>query len=437
MRSADVLILGGGLAGLSCRAALAQSRDVLLCEQEPELGGLARVYRHGPYTFDTVVHVLFFRSERVRQGLLSLLPLGARRFKKRNLVWQRSSTIEYPYQFNTHGLPEAVRSECIGAFIDNPYRAVLGDGSFRDWLLTQFGAGFFRHFFEPYNRKLYGVDLASLEAEPMIWTIPANSRAAVLDGARSAPPECVVPWSYYPSGPSGIQALAESLRDAGGGDIWCSHRALCIEYSKRRVRFDTGKTVAYRQLVTSLPLPCLLGCLQPAPAVVSEVLGLLDATPITVLRVGARRSGTGLGAHWTYFPDPEIPFYRMTRLERIAPDLCPSGGAALLLECSGSSIPDVDRALDTLAMLNVVDRRDVEHADALHVPFAYVRFRRGYGTALARVREFLDAWGIQSIGRFGEWRYANIEQTVESGLNAARRLLGRAGTPFLERFAEP
>jgi len=51
-----------------------------------------------------------------------------------------------------------------------------------------------------------------------------------------------------------------------------------------------------------------------------------------------------------------------------------------------------------------------------------VLFRPGAARTVSRLLETLQALGVRSIGRYGEWRYANIEQCIVSGLEAARQL---------------
>jgi prolycopene isomerase len=56
--SYDVIVIGGGIGGLSAAAFLAQSgQRVLLLEQGEGPGGYARGFHRGPYTFDPAVHV--------------------------------------------------------------------------------------------------------------------------------------------------------------------------------------------------------------------------------------------------------------------------------------------------------------------------------------------------------------------------------------------
>src|SRR4030067_2353091 len=67
-----IIILGGGLSGLTCGLALIKAgHEVVILEKEDELGGLARSYRKGSFTFDYGPHFLF--SPKAVEVLSSLL----------------------------------------------------------------------------------------------------------------------------------------------------------------------------------------------------------------------------------------------------------------------------------------------------------------------------------------------------------------------------
>jgi protoporphyrinogen oxidase len=425
-----VLILGGGISGLSCRAALAGSRDTLLLEAEPEIGGLLRVYRRGDFTFDTTVHAVSLQNPQVRQLFEALLPAGWYEFEKENLIWQAGRVIDYPYQFHLSQLPAAVQFECTSTLPEHPGRNLASDCSFEDWLLGQFGRGLYEHFFAPYNTKLYGVHPSELEAAPMVWTIPTHHRAEILAGAAQLEsPRRAGPRFLYPRGADGIATLVHALAGCSQAPIRCGERVVAIDPQRRRVETERGLQVHYRELVSTLPLPQLVRICQDATPGLRGLAAMLDVAAITVVEVGIRERRAALEAHWTYFPDPAIPFYRMTRLERISPDLCPPGGSALVLECPGRVAPDRTHVLETLADLGVLGSAGVEWYGTRCIPCAYVLFRPGTTGTVATLGDALQERGIRSVGRYGEWRYANIEQCVLAGLEAAQGLLRRRAAP--------
>jgi prolycopene isomerase len=55
----DVIIVGGGIGGLTCGAFLAQAgKGVLVVEQEERAGGFAREFQHGPYKINPALHLI-------------------------------------------------------------------------------------------------------------------------------------------------------------------------------------------------------------------------------------------------------------------------------------------------------------------------------------------------------------------------------------------
>lgn len=62
--SYDVVVIGGGIGGLTAGALLARAgKKVLLAEAEAQPGGWARALHRGAYTLDTADHLLFAGRE--------------------------------------------------------------------------------------------------------------------------------------------------------------------------------------------------------------------------------------------------------------------------------------------------------------------------------------------------------------------------------------
>lgn len=76
MKQYDIIILGGGLSGLSCCALLqAEGFNCFLLEKEPELGGLTRTRCTDGFVFDRHGgHVFNTRNEHIKNWVFSLMP---------------------------------------------------------------------------------------------------------------------------------------------------------------------------------------------------------------------------------------------------------------------------------------------------------------------------------------------------------------------------
>ena len=155
MIKTNVLIVGGGLAGLSAARALQGKTAYLLAEKEAGLGGLAASVRKNGFTFDHSGHLLHLRWAKTSSLILRLLKGNYLRIKRDARVHLAGTETPYPFQANLYGLPDRVRSECVRGFLEacleagkEPERAAE-DMPFRDWSLKTFGTGISRHFMIP------------------------------------------------------------------------------------------------------------------------------------------------------------------------------------------------------------------------------------------------------------------------------------------------
>ena len=81
-----ILILGGGLTGLSTGLHLGQ-REHLILEREESTGGLCRSFQVEGFTFDLTGHLLHLRDDTIRNRSYSPGPRKRDRSSRRQLPW--------------------------------------------------------------------------------------------------------------------------------------------------------------------------------------------------------------------------------------------------------------------------------------------------------------------------------------------------------------
>ena len=427
-----VLILGGGLAGLS--TAFHLRRPWLLVERESRVGGLVRTETmHGGFRFDPTGHWLHLRDPGMKALVHDrLLPDGLVTVARRAAVFTRGVFTRFPYQVNTHGLPAEVVAENLVGFVE----ATVGEGgralrerepaNFEEFILRHLGAGFAKNFMVPYNTKLFGVPPRELSAAWCGRFVPKPSLKEVVDGALGLGSDALgynATFVYPKEG--GIEGLAIALhRVLEGGEIRVSTEPTALDWERRVARLSDGTEVRWSALVSTLPLPALVGLLHRVPDAVREVASRLRATDVTWVAVGVR--GPNLQPwHWVYTPEAEFTTYRIGSPSAVFPGTAPPGTCSFYVEYSGPRSPEAcaRAAVEDLVRARMIgSAADVLFTEPRVIRNAYVLYDTHYGQARQTVMDFLGEVGIRTAGRYGNWEYSSMEDALLGGRAAAEQV---------------
>jgi len=427
----DVVVIGAGLTGLVAAEALGRGgRPPLVLEREPEPGGACRSREAEGYTFDYTGHLLHVARSGVREYLDAMGVWGTLAVHQRRAgVMVGSRVTPYPIQVNSYGLAPEVRRDCLLGFV----RAWASDEggeaeTFLDWVLDRFGDGFARHFFIPYNRKLFRRPLEELTTDWVGRYVPRPDLEEVVDGA------CGVHRSglgynatfRYPK-VGGIRLLADAVAERVEG-LRCGAEVAAVNLQERWVELADGERLGYRRLISTVSLPSLLDRVVGGfGEQVSTARGQLSWTRVVNLALGVEGPAPR-PEHWLYFPDPELPFFRVgfpSNHGRLAPDGCHTVSVETSLDPGAGDVAGTaERAEEALAGVGLLDRGRVRVRQILVLDPAYVVFDRARTGALEVLRLFLGEHGVEIAGRWAEWKYSAMEDAVADGLAVASRVGG-------------
>ena len=442
IREGPIVILGAGPTGLGAATLLDRVGfdDWKLFERDEAVGGLTRSLRDAEgFTWDLGGHITFSHYgfyTALLDGLLG--PSGWIEHQRESWIRMSSCWVPYPFQNNLHRLPAEERARCLEGLVRaSQSRTACHPRTFEEFLVTMFGDGISDLFMRPYNFKVWAYPPSMLDAS---WV---GERVAVPDLARIvrnvATDTDDVSWGpnatfrFPRSGGTGAitQAFAARLPS---DRIALNCGAVELDVSAKKIRLANGRTEAYETLISTIPLDQL--ALMSGRSDWIELASRLRHTAVHVVGVGLNgRAPSDLATKcWTYFPEPEIPFYRATHFSLYSPELVDDIAKhwSILCEVSESSgkrvDPEtvVDETIQGLTARGLIEGKDqVHHTWWRRVEYGYPAPTRGRDEVLHELLVRLEQSGILSRGRFGAWRYevANQDHSFMQGYEAAAHAL--------------
>ncbi len=422
------VIIGAGLAGLACAERLGERALVL--EREAQVGGLARTVARGAFRFDYTGHWLHVASPLVERLLHELRLTDLVRIERRADIHSYGVRTPYPFQAHTYGLPAKVAADCVLGYFaarEAAQKSTTPPRSFEDFIMRRLGDGIARHFMRPYNTKLWTVPPAALDCAWCDAFVPTPTPEEVVQGAL-APEGSGHALGYnasfwYPK-EGGIGVLAETLSSKGKAEVRARTAATRVCWRTRRLSCSDGTTLPYDVLVSTMPLIELVRMLEEPPEAVVRAAASLRAASVTYWDIGLPRAAAPGAAHWTYFPEPAVPFYRIGSPSAVSPSMAPPGCRSLYVEAAhplGTSPPADDASV--LRALRAVGLVAADEEPTLFsrqcIDYAYVIMDHEYGVARGVILDWLERQGILSVGRYGAWTYQAMEGSLLDGMRAA------------------
>jgi protoporphyrinogen oxidase len=419
-------ILGGGPAGLAV-AYFASKRGLRsqVYEAAPQVGGNCRTFRCGEFWFDSGAHRFHDKDPEITTEVERLLGNELTRIDVPSAIWLAGRFLPFP-----PSVPELWRHFGPSKFAALAASAALArisrppGGDLASYATRAYGAELARLFLLNYSEKLWGIPCDRLSAAASggrlrglnLGTIINRRRSAHLDGAFR-----------YPT--HGYGMIVERLATASTlAEIQTGARITRIMHSGARithVAVNDGPRTPVERVVSTLPLG-LFACLCDPP-LSAEVLDAARAIRFRHLILGAvfinRASVTPYAS--LYFPDPSIPFTRVSEPRNRSAAMAPEGKTSLVAEIpcgqddalwSGRDEVIMARIVPIFSNLGWVADREIIGTQVVRLANAYpildLSAQDAVDTLIGSAGRFEN---LHVLGRNGLFRYAWLHSLMRMG----------------------
>lgn len=414
------VILGAGIAGISAAYHLKQKgENSVIFEKDNDWGGLCGFFEIDGFRFDRFVHFTFAKDEKIAELFAKSSPLYAHPPVSYN-YW-RGCWLKHPAQNNLAPLPIEEKVKIIDSFVNRPRKDVAEISDYAEWLRVQYGDYFAENFPFAYTRKYWGVEAKQLETKWVGNRLHVSPLPEVLRGAFAEQQEnfYYTKFMNYPK-KGGFRSIMNECRK--GLDIRLNKKAVRIDTAAKQVEFADGTVENYDNLISSLPLPEIIKMISDVPENVQNAAKQLRWTCGYQVSLGFNRPDVAKYL-WFYIYDEDVPPARVYSPNLKSPDNAPEGCSSLQAEiffANGAKVVDkniiLQKTVEKLKEICQFNDSDVVVKDIRFEPYANIIFTPEIYESRKVVREWLQARGIKTIGRFGEWDYLWSHQAFESGM---------------------
>lgn len=421
------VILGAGIAGLSAAyEAKRLGHETVIFEGAPTPGGLLNNFTVDGFRFDSAVHLSFAEEREVREVFDRS---EYHRHEPEAVNWDTKRWLRHPVQNNLFPLEASEKVDLIQGLVDAPAGGEIRN--YEDWLIQQYGEPIARRWPMVYTEKYWTLPANQLGTD---WVGPRVRRAdlrEVLNGAFSedTPHGFYAKEMRYPKQGGYRSFISPLIEDAR---VIPDHKVVRIDNRARTVYFGNGESADYETLISTLPLPRLIEMMDSVPDDIRRTAETLFATSVDLISVGFRKPNVS-PTLWFYIYDRSILAARGYSPNWKSPDAAPEGCSSIQFEIYSSPSRPLTQSVEELKEntrqgiknMGLAGDEDILFLHHRRLPYGNVVFDLGMEERRDRVRAFVEDCGIALAGRFGEWAYLWSNQSMMSGIQAARKAFGQ------------
>lgn len=445
------VILGAGLAGLSCSYHLGHE-NCLIIERNSYLGGHAATHKRNGAFWDEGPHVSFTKHRDVKELLTWSAGAAVLDYPTHVGNYFAGHWIPHPAQSNLHAIPEPLAGKCYSDFLVISRKSSnqkQKPENYQQWLDQTFGKSFSRTFPHAYTRKYWTCSPAELATDWVGGRVFKPDLNTVLSGYEGKPVSNThyISSVRYPK----TGGFAYFLKGISSGAQVVHDEVASIDLNSRNVELLSGATHAYDSLISTIPLDRFVSLVKDAPRDVIDASTLLMCSSMLLVNILGIQDKS-VPYHWLYVYDEDKYSTRITQTHLLSPANTPEGLAGIQVEVYSSPYrPFVEshaaiaeKVVNEVTAMGLINEIKMMHTN--FIPYANIIFDHQRRDAQDAILSYLAGYGLEReaddlepmtnwdnpfrfkeipklvlAGRFAQWKYFWSDDCILRGRTIAER----------------
>lgn len=376
------------------------------------LGGLCTSINTKNCVFDIGGgHVIVSHNPETMKYLLGFLNGNYVERKRKAVIFFDGHEVGFPIENNLSDLPKHYIIDILDSFVKKPEEY----SNFKEYCSYLVGDELANKHMIPYNEKLLKYDLEHITTD-WIHKVPSSDFRTLCASALGMKPEG---WKYtstfyYPKY-GGIESIIKGMKV---NNVLFDQRVISIEKNDGYWKVGTSKedTFYYEHLISTIPLDQLIFVLKDVPREVKACAKRLKATAMYVCFIKINKSffDKKNDYTWCYFPEKKYPFHKVVFNHNLGAKTNPC------LTVEGTKGCNVNEIVSHLK--DIFGYKNLEIIGTNILTSGYVIHDSNYKNAVSVILNYLKEIDLHVCGRFGEWKYRNMDESVESAFDVINKI---------------
>jgi len=445
-------MFGAGPAGVTAAYKLAQNgKRVIVFEKDKQVGGISKTINYKGFLFDLGPHRFFTKSKEVNDLWRETLGGDFLPVNRLTRIYYKNKFFFYPLKpMNAlFGLGFFPSLAIGGSYVRAKLFPHKKEENFKQWVTNRFGKKLFEAFFKTYTEKLWGIPCEEIEASWVAQRIKGLSLKTAVKNAlfpdKSGKVKTLIDRFHFPRYGAGMmyEKIAENAQKNGVIiELETEVTKINVENGQVKsaiVKNKNGETKEYSadHFLSSIPLTHLAK--RMSPRIDEEVLTAVGKLKFrsTIMVNLIYNAKTPFPDNWIYVHSAEAKTGRIGSPKNMSKYTSPyESKTPLCLEywCNENdemwNMPDkelLELGVSDLDKLDLVKKKDFVDGFVVKVPKTYPIHDGTYAKNIEIIRNYLDKISnLQPIGRYGMFKYNNMDHSILTGLYAAENILGQS-----------